>query len=323
MPLVSVLLPVYNQENFLVETIESVLAQTYTDFEFLIVDDGSTDGSADIILKYERIDNRIKAFYRNNTGKCRATNFLLEKAAGEWTALMDADDVMLQERLERQLKFHLENPGIESSSCHCYFIDEKGRSLGTQKFPGLETKDRSREALEQNDKIMFAFTGMMISTHFFKKIGGLRAEFWPCEDFEVANRIIENHAQVVIIQEVLMKYRIHPYSITATSPSEMWDIEHFVKHCIELRRQGKPEICHSEFKEILKLEPKWVKFKRRWNSYSMMYHRNASFAFHTKNYLLFIWHFTIATVLSPNFVFQTMLNRLKPEKPINSNHSFS
>ncbi|HEX9152619.1 MAG TPA: glycosyltransferase family A protein, partial [Flavobacterium sp.] len=104
-PLVSVIMPVYNQEQYLIETIESVLAQTLKDFEFIILDDGSTDQSAQIIRRYAELDKRINAFFYSNSGKCVSTNFLVNQAKAKYCAFLDADDVMLPERLERQISF--------------------------------------------------------------------------------------------------------------------------------------------------------------------------------------------------------------------------
>ena len=114
-PLVSVILPVYNQEKYIAETIESVLNQTYNRFELLILDDGSTDGSAQIINEYAGRDNRITTFFEKNAGRSNATNTLAHRASGQFLALLDADDLMEPNRLERQIAFHLTNPGIEAS----------------------------------------------------------------------------------------------------------------------------------------------------------------------------------------------------------------
>src|SRR3712207_5201276 len=98
-PLVSVILPVYNQEKYVAETIESVLAQTFREFEFIILDDGSTDNSALIIRQYAAQDSRIIPLFQSNSGRCVATNNAVSAARGPWCALLDADDVMLPDRL--------------------------------------------------------------------------------------------------------------------------------------------------------------------------------------------------------------------------------
>ncbi|MEO7766395.1 MAG: glycosyltransferase family A protein, partial [Ferruginibacter sp.] len=134
--MVSVILPVYNQEKYLQETIESILNQSFQDFELIILDDGSTDNSPQIIRQFAAKDNRIQAYFETNSGKSLATNYLVNKAKGEWCAFLDADDVMLKQRLERQVAFHNANPGVDASSSHCNYINEKGNMFGTQRYPG-------------------------------------------------------------------------------------------------------------------------------------------------------------------------------------------
>lgn len=103
--LVSIITPVYNGKKFLGETIESVLHQTYYNYEMLIIDDGSTDGSFDLAKKYENIDGRIHVIKQKNAGSAAARNNGIRKATGRYIALLDADDIWMPDFLERQLDF--------------------------------------------------------------------------------------------------------------------------------------------------------------------------------------------------------------------------
>ena len=109
---ISVIMPVYNTEKeYLTEAIESILNQTFQDFEFLIIDDGSTEPHVkETILSYN--DNRIKYFYKENSGVADTLNFGLSKANGQYIARMDADDISLPERFEKQVSFLDCNPDI-------------------------------------------------------------------------------------------------------------------------------------------------------------------------------------------------------------------
>lgn len=107
--LVSVITPAYNAEKYISSAIESVLAQTYTNWEMIIVDDGSTDSTAEIIKKYLK-DNRIKYYLMDkNSGAAVATNVAIEKATGSLIAFLDADDYWKKDKLEKHVKFMLEN----------------------------------------------------------------------------------------------------------------------------------------------------------------------------------------------------------------------
>ncbi len=110
--LISVILPVYNGEKYLKEAIESILNQTYKDFEFIIINDGSTDKSLDIIEKYKKEDERIIVISRENKGLIATLNEGIEKAKGKYIARMDQDDISLPNRFEEQLKFLEKNPEI-------------------------------------------------------------------------------------------------------------------------------------------------------------------------------------------------------------------
>ena len=113
MPAVSVVMPVYNGEKYVAEAIESILAQTFTDFEFIIVDDGSRDRSPEIISDYERRDDRIRFLaFEQNKGRAAAKNLGIEAATGQYIAGMDSDDVSLPQRLEKQVDFLRANPDI-------------------------------------------------------------------------------------------------------------------------------------------------------------------------------------------------------------------
>ena len=260
------------------QTLKSVVRQSFKNFEFLVLDDGSTDGSSDIIKQYANNDRRIIAFYEQNTGKCNATNLLVERAKDLYCAFLDADDVMLPERLEKQLAFHTANPKLDSSSCHCGYIDQDGISMGTQQYPNLRTVEESIKARRSAIFVHCAFTGLFLSTSVYASVGGLDSRYWPAEDFEFANRLIERGYILVIIQEFLMKYRIHSSSITAKDPMHMFDKMDYASYNIRLRRFGQPESAFDVFMARWANDPGWVKLNRKCLNYLQLYLREANFA---------------------------------------------
>ena len=124
-PQVSVVMPVYNGERYLAEAIASILGQTYADFEFIIVDDGSTDGSAEIICEFVERDSRIQ-FIRldRNMGHATARNNGISVASGKYVANMDCDDVCLPDRLRRQVNFLESNPNIDVLGSNLMVVDQ-------------------------------------------------------------------------------------------------------------------------------------------------------------------------------------------------------
>ena len=306
--LVSVILPVYNQESYIAETIESILAQTYTDFELLIQDDGSTDRSAQIIRQYAEKDSRIKAYFERNVGKSMATNSIVSRAQGELCAFLDADDIMLPDRLEKQVALHQGNPKIDASSTHCYYINEKGNQFGVQRYPNFRTVEECRQAKANEDWVTCSFTALMVSKKVFLAVGGLNKQFEPCEDFEFINRLVDKNFILVINPVILMKYRIHPSSVTVRKPILVYDTITYIKHCITLRRRGQKDVSFKEFMILQEGRSWWFKFNRKRFNYSRILFRGAGFAILSKNYLSFAWQIATSLLLSPNYVFKKVNN---------------
>ncbi len=299
----SVVMPAYNQEKFLAETIESVLRQTYKNFEFLIVDDGSKDNTAQIIREYAAKDKRIVPFFNANSGRANATNFIIRQAKGKLCALIDADDLMLPNRLEMQLAFHLANPEIAATSCHAYFINDKGLLLGQQRHPALRTIEEGKKALANNDIIHCAITGLMVYKEIYLKIGGLRPQFWPCDDVDFSNRLMEAGYPLIIIQETLMKYRMHPHSNSVKEPLHVFDMYGYVGNCNTMRRTGKPEITFAEYINQRKNRESWLDaFNRKRYNYAQIFFRQAGYEIMSKKYIGFLRQVVTAFFCSPIYV---------------------
>lgn len=133
---VSVIIPVYGVEKYIAATVQSVLDQTYTNFEILIIDDASPDKSVEICQKFT--DPRIKIIHQANRGLAGARNTGIRHAQGEYLAFLDGDDLWLPQKLEKQIA-HLENsPAVGVSFSRSAFINEVGKSLGTYQMPKLK-----------------------------------------------------------------------------------------------------------------------------------------------------------------------------------------
>ena len=132
----SVVMPVYNGERFVAEAIESILRQTWRDFEFIIVDDGSTDGTRDILAGYAQSDERVRVLQQpENRGLAAALNVGCMAASGGLIARMDADDISLPDRFEKQLAFLRDNPRVGVVGAAVQLIDETGRLGIVKRYP--------------------------------------------------------------------------------------------------------------------------------------------------------------------------------------------
>ena len=128
-PSVSVLMPAYNRQQYVRKAVESILNQTFGDFEFIIVNDGSTDGATEILREYARCDERIVLIEQENSGYVRALNRGLASVRGALVARMDSDDIAMPERLAIQTRFLEEHPDVVAVGGQAVAIDEEGAEL--------------------------------------------------------------------------------------------------------------------------------------------------------------------------------------------------
>jgi glycosyltransferase involved in cell wall biosynthesis len=210
MPTVSVLMPVYNAEPYLAEALESILGQTFADFEFLIINDGSTDRSGAILNEYAARDERIRLTSRPNTGYTVALNELLALASGELVARMDADDVALPERLARLVDYLRAHGNVVCVGTAVHFIDAAGRFL-RDGHPGMDHETIQLRALAGDCPLNHPST--MMRRAVVHAVGGYHPEFEPAEDLDLWLRLGEV-GQLTSLPEVLMKYRQHARSFS-------------------------------------------------------------------------------------------------------------
>ena len=130
---ISVVMTVYNGEKFLEEAIRSILEQTFAEFEFVIVDDGSTDRSVELIKRYN--DKRIRFFPVAHVGRAAALNYAISQAASPFIAIMDADDIALSDRLQRQFDAMMNDERIDVVSSSYIMIDEEGNPIREKHLP--------------------------------------------------------------------------------------------------------------------------------------------------------------------------------------------
>ena len=206
-------MPVYNAEAYVAEAVESVLEQTYADFEFVIVDDGSTDGSLSIIESYAGRDERIRLISRPNTGLVGALNDGLAVARGELVARMDADDICLPERFERQLGFLRENASCVLVGCHVKMIDSDGDVLGTTHFPLRHGDIEASLFMKSRRPVAISHPTAMMRRDAVIKAGNYRPHFAASEDRDLWLRLAE-HGELANLDCVLLKYRLHEESFT-------------------------------------------------------------------------------------------------------------
>ena len=172
MPLVSVVMAVYNGEDYLAEAIDSMLAQTLSDFELLIVDDGSQDNSAQIVRSYQNRDGRIRFFQlERNMGVADARNHAIAQAMGKYTTFMDCDDISLPERLEKQVAFLRANSNVEA-------VGTSGQAVSETLAPLFDLCMPQHHAIIVLDMFIgvgLIFNTTMLRTDLLKAVGAYDA----------------------------------------------------------------------------------------------------------------------------------------------------
>jgi len=203
-----VVMSVYNGEKYLKSAVESILNQSFKDFEFIIVDDGSTDESLNILKSFQSHDSRIKIISRENKGLVFSLNEGINLAQGEYIARMDADDISKISRLEKQFKYMKEN-SLVICGTWAEGIDEVGNKIKDMNYPPSEKKIKIFSLLHNP----FIHPSVMFRKDIFEKVGGYRKFFKHIEDYELWTRIVFKY-KTGNIPEALLEYRFHGSQIT-------------------------------------------------------------------------------------------------------------
>ncbi len=210
MPTVSVILACYNAERFLAAAVESILTQTFTDFEFIIIDDGSTDRTAEILKGLAARDSRIRLVSRENKGLTASLNEGLKLAQGELIARMDADDWATADRLKIQAEFMRAHPEVSLLGGAFEMMDGAGRKLTVITPPG-DDATLQEQALSGRTPICHPLA--MMRAEAVKKVGGYDEEFIVAQDLDLWLRLGEV-GKLACVPEVLLRYRQHEDSVS-------------------------------------------------------------------------------------------------------------
>lgn len=211
-PLVSVVLPVYNGEKYLAEAIDSILMQTFKDFELIMIDDGSTDSSQSILREYEARDARIRVLLHENQGLATTLNNSIDIARGTWVARMDQDDISELCRFDRQLKW----------------LEKTGADIAGSWVQRFGTLDKRVIKLSQTDEAIkmamlfsspFAHPSVMMRTELVSKLR-YDSAFEKAEDYDLWVRAAESEWKMTNVPEVLLFYRVHSSQISTKSASQ-------------------------------------------------------------------------------------------------------
>jgi len=232
-PAISVIMPVYNGARYVAQAIDSILAQSFGNFEFHIVDDGSTDRSLKILRAYEKRDNRIKIISRPNTGIVGALNDALAAAQGEFIARMDADDIAMPQRFQTQLDYLRAHPDILALGSRVIGIDPCGLEL----FRSEHQLDHEKIDAELLNGVGWAIVhpSVMMRRDAVQAVGGYRKEFQWVEDLDLFLRLSER-GRLANLEQFLLNYRQHTESVNRTRAARQAELADALVRQTYLRR---------------------------------------------------------------------------------------
>lgn len=211
-PRVSVVMPVFNTDRYVAAAIESILSQTFDDFELVIIDDGSTDDSLRIIKKYAERDQRIRFFSRENRGLSRTRNELLAHSLGEYIAPMDSDDIALPDRLKLQVEALGDLPDVVCIGGAYQIMDDAGRLL--VKYFAMPETDAEIQKLQLAGHCALHQPCVMFRRSMALMVGGYDESLRYCEDFDLWLRLGEV-GRLMNLKQAVLKYRILSTSASA------------------------------------------------------------------------------------------------------------
>lgn len=239
LPMVSIIMPVYNVEKYLAETLQSVLATTYPAFEVLLMDDGSTDGSLAVAQEFARQDARVRVFTQPNAGASAARNNLVPKANGEYILPIDSDDLVEPTFVGRAAEVLMQRPEVKVVAPR---MDQFGMKSGEIHFPPYSLHLLARKN--------FVAVCAMYRKSDWERVGGYCAEVPTREDWEFWLSILEDGGEVVRLPDIEYHYRQY-------SQSKRHRQHHRMHEVIDIINRRHPELYEREYGGPLRYSRKW------------------------------------------------------------------
>lgn len=245
-PLVSIVIPSYNQAKYIAYNLDSILGQTYSNFEVLFIDDGSTDTTAEILKNYTAKDSRIKYFYQKNSERAVARSYGISLSQGKYLCLVDSDDTWVSDKLEKQVAVMENDPDIVLCYASVNRIDPDNKKL--------KNADRQQEGysgLVYRYLLMRNFIPSvtpMIRRSAIEGIGDQVTDYIPYEDWDFWLRI-SRRGKFYHIKEALGNYRIHPQQSVQNVKAHR--IEEVTLKVLDANTQVPPPLDIEDFSVIV------------------------------------------------------------------------
>ena len=226
---ISIILPVYNRPELINRSVDSVLNQSYRNFELIIVDDGSDDETADVVDEYTKTtDADIKMIqFKQNRGVSAARNAGIDHSSGEWIALLDSDDEWNADKLEKQMEFHQQNQNVIISQCNERWI-RNGKQVNKRK---IHRKKSGRIFIESLKLCLISPSAVIFHKDLVSEIGFFDESFQVCEDYDYWLRVLRKYPVGLLDERLLTRYGGHADQLSAQYwGMDRWRVKAMEKH---------------------------------------------------------------------------------------------
>ncbi|AMW28505.1 glycosyltransferase family 2 protein [Arthrospira platensis] len=297
--MISVIMACYNAENFLDPAIVSILNQTFTEFELIMVDDGSEDETIQIIERYQKQDDRIRVIHSDHGGASQARNLGIEVAKYPWIGIMDSDDIALPQRFERQMEVIAAMPQLVGLGATVHHINSRGEILSVSPL-GPTTEAQFYQMRQQGHVVNLNHPTALFKKDIILKVGGYRAEFFPAEDLELMDRMAE-YGPIISLPEPLLLYRVHSQSGSMQRFFFQRQVMRYVRSRHVARLEGKPEPTFEEFIQERAAWPILKRLSKYLETLAMFYYRRSGLLVGEKQYIPASFYLGLSAILNPQY----------------------
>jgi glycosyltransferase involved in cell wall biosynthesis len=305
--MISVIMPAYNSQRFIAEAIESILNQTCHDFELIILDDGSTDETRSIACTYTERDPRVKVVTLDHGGLIKTLNIGVRQARYDWIARMDADDVSLPSRLEKQVAAAKANPKVVAWGTYAYHINGRSERKGLSRT-GPTTEEQFCEMRRRGQVPFVIHPTALIRKEAISAVGGYDPLFDMAEDIELFDRLA-TLGPILALPEPLYLKRVHAHSITSYAFFANRTLARYVRARQTARATGAPLPPLQDFLRQCQKQPVLQRIRRRADDLSQYCYRKAAVEYADANFIRFLFYFGISTFLNPSYALKRVCDQ--------------
>jgi GT2 family glycosyltransferase len=309
--LISVIMPAYDARPFIDEAIASILGQTFRDFELIVSDDGSTDGTLEIAERHAARDPRVRVLRNRHLGVALNGNVCLEAARFPWVARMDADDVSLPHRLERLMDAARHAPEVVLWGGYATLIDRSGSALREVRL-GPESDAEYRRQLAEGRVVYVCGPTSMMRRDLALDLGGYDPQLQASVDVELMDRMAA-FGEVRTIPEVLTLYRLHGGSISSARAAAQQRVFRYVRERNLARLRGR-SLSYAEYLDALAARPLHERVIDRIGEQGRLHYRNATIHLAERRILAGAGAAALAVLLNPGHAMQRVGRRVSIDR---------